>query len=97
MTPQEGAIAIISSLAGAMWRFHKLFYQELLDTTGFDEGKAWVEKNTAKIKTGQGGYGFSKECINAYARFKAIELAQQGLRINVLDPSTTETPMFGNF
>lgn len=97
MTPQEGAIAIISSLAGAMWRFHRLFFQELLDTAGFDEGKAWVQANTERIKIAQGGYGFSKECINAYARFKTIELAQQGLRINVLDPSTTETPMLKYF
>ncbi|MBA3036862.1 MAG: SDR family oxidoreductase [Desulfobacterium sp.] len=97
MTPQEGAIAIISSLAGAMWRFHGLFFQELLDTKGFDEGKSWVLANTAKMKTGQGGYGFSKECLCAYSRHKAIELAQKGLRINVLSPAATETPMFKYF
>ncbi|MBU1053607.1 MAG: SDR family oxidoreductase [Proteobacteria bacterium] len=101
MNPQEGAIAIISSLAGAMWRFHGLFFQGLLDTADFDEAKAWVQANTAKIKTAQngveGGYAFSKECICAYARHKAIELAQKGLRLNVLSPAATETPMFKHF
>jgi NAD(P)-dependent dehydrogenase (short-subunit alcohol dehydrogenase family) len=97
LTPKEGAIAIIASLAGAMWRFHGLFFQELLDTAGFDAGKAWVQANTAKIKNGQGGYGFSKECLCAYGRRKAVELAPLGLRINVLSPAATATPMFKYF
>lgn len=97
MKPGEGAIAIIASLAGALWRFHGLFFQELLDTQGFDAGKTWVQANGARIKDGQGGYSFSKECLCAYGRHKAIELAQKGIRINVLSPAATETPMFKYF
>ncbi|MFZ2782491.1 MAG: SDR family oxidoreductase [Rectinemataceae bacterium] len=97
MQAGEGAIAIISSLAGAMWRLHKLSYQEFLDTKSFEEGVAWIEANGEKIKSVQGGYAFSKECINAYARSKAVELARLGLRFNVLSPSATETPMFHYF
>jgi NAD(P)-dependent dehydrogenase (short-subunit alcohol dehydrogenase family) len=98
MKPGEGAIAIISSMAGMMWRFHGLYYQGLLDTKTFEEGVAWIEANSVKIKTIPGGsYSFSKECICAYGKAKAAELAPRGIRLNVLNPTTTATPMLEYF
>lgn len=98
MKRNEGAIAIISSLAGMMWRFHGLYYQGLLDTKTFDEGVAWMAANLVKIETTNGtGYSFSKECLCAYGKAKAAELAPQGIRVNVLNPSTTATPMLKDF
>ena len=94
MKAGEGAIAIIASLAGVMWRFHGLYYQGLLDTKTFDEGVEWIASHSANIERMFGGsYGFSKEIINAYGKHKAAELAPQGIRFNVLNPSTTATPM----
>jgi len=98
MKRNEGAIAIISSLAGMMWRFHRFYYQGLVDTKTFEEGVAWIAANGVKIKTDSGGsYSFSKECICAYGKSKAAELAPRGIRFNVLNPSTTVTPMLKDF
>jgi len=98
MKRNEGAIAIISSLAGLQWRFHGLYFQGLIDTKTFEEGVAWIAANGAKIKTDMGGsYSFSKECINAYGKAKAAALAPLGIRFNVLNPSTTVTPMLKDF
>jgi NAD(P)-dependent dehydrogenase (short-subunit alcohol dehydrogenase family) len=81
----EGAVAIISSMAGMQWRFHRLYYQGLIDTKTFEEGVAWIAENGVKIKTIPGGsYSFSKECICAYGKAKAAELAPRGIRFNVL-------------
>ncbi|GAB6276352.1 MAG: coniferyl-alcohol dehydrogenase [Rectinema sp.] len=94
----EGAIAIISSMAGMQWRFHGFYYQGLIDTKTFEEGVAWIAANGVKIKTDTGGsYSFSKECICAYGKAKAAELAPRGIRFNVLNPTTTVTPMLKDF
>lgn len=98
MKPSEGAIAIISSLAGASWRFHSFYYQGILDTKTFEEGVAWIKANGNKIQTIPGGsYSFSKECINAYGKGMAAALAPKGIRFNVLNPTTTTTPMLKDF
>jgi NAD(P)-dependent dehydrogenase (short-subunit alcohol dehydrogenase family) len=94
---EDGAIAIISSLAGAAWRLQQPLYRELLDTGSFEEGKAWAQSNVAKVEAAGGSYPFSKACINAYGRAKAAELAHRGIRLNVVSPSTTETPMLPYF
>ena len=88
-----GAIATISSAGGAFWKNSLDNIKKLLATTSFDEARAWLEANS-KINT---GYAFSKECLIVYAKMRAAELAKKNIRINVLSPSPTDTPMMSAF
>ncbi|MFH2044670.1 MAG: SDR family oxidoreductase [Pseudomonadota bacterium] len=93
-----GAIAIISSLGGANWRANLSKYRELLATPGFDEARAWLKADPARLAAiPGGGYTVSKECINAYVRMKAGELIEKGIRINSLSPASTATPLLSAF
>ncbi len=40
-------------------------------------------------------YGASKAAMNAYSRTAAVELAPQGIRVNVINPGPVSTPIFG--
>jgi NAD(P)-dependent dehydrogenase (short-subunit alcohol dehydrogenase family) len=88
-----GAIATISSSAGAFWKNNLNTIKKLLTTTGFDEARAWLEANP-KANT---GYAFSKECLIAYTKTRAAELAKKNIRINSLSPGPTDTPMMAAF
>lgn len=45
------------------------------------------------IRLHQAAYGASKAAINYYAKVAALELAPLGVRVNVVHPGTTDTPM----
>ena len=49
---------------------------------------AWLAEN-AKINN---GYMFSKQCITAYTKAKAGELAKRNIRMNCISPAPTDTP-----
>ena len=85
---EGGAIAFISSTAGMGWGGNLDNVNKLLATQGFDEARAWLEKNP-EINN---GYMFSKQCITGYTKTKAGELARRNLRINCISPAPTDTP-----
>jgi NAD(P)-dependent dehydrogenase (short-subunit alcohol dehydrogenase family) len=43
---------------------------------------------------GMGAYGASKAAVRAYARTWAHELGSRGVRVNIVTPGLTDTPMF---
>jgi NAD(P)-dependent dehydrogenase (short-subunit alcohol dehydrogenase family) len=71
------------------WRGNLDNVRKLLATKSFDDGKAWLEQEENR---GIDGYGFSKQCITAYTKFKAAELAKRNIRINCISPAPTRTP-----
>jgi NAD(P)-dependent dehydrogenase (short-subunit alcohol dehydrogenase family) len=83
-----GAIAFISSTAGMGWQGNLDNVNKLLAAQSFDEARAWLEGNP-KINN---GYMFSKQCITAYIKTKAGELAGRDIRINCISPAPTDTP-----
>ena len=87
------SIGIISSLGGKGWKSNMEAVQELLDTEGFESGKAWLEANPDK----NWGYAFSKQCLIVYTKDLAGKLAPQKIRVNCINPTTTETPMMAHF
>jgi len=89
-----GAIASISSTGGLFWKNKFDTTKKLLATRGFNEARAWLEANPETMKH---SYVFSKECITAYAKVHAAELAKRNTRINTLSPGPTETPMMPAF
>lgn len=88
-----GAIAFVSSIGGINWRKNLDMIKPLLATSGFDEARAWLEANEDK----NNGYVFSKQCICAYVKTLAGELAKRNIRINCTLPGSTDTPFMGRF
>jgi NAD(P)-dependent dehydrogenase (short-subunit alcohol dehydrogenase family) len=98
--PRGGAIAIIASVAGSGWRDAVATAMPLLETKGFDEGRAWLDAHKddeAVIAFSGQGYALSKQCLILYAKLRAYELAARGIRINTLSPGSTQTGMSADF
>ena len=89
----RGAIALISSQGGVNWKNRFDTLKPLLATRGFDEARAWLEANEEV----NDGYEFSKQCINAYVKTHAKELAKRLIRINCTMPGSTDTGLMGPF
>lgn len=91
--PSGGAVAHITSVAGMGYRKNLENVTALLDTPGFDEGRAWLEANPEANM----GYLFSKQCIIAYTKRQAGPLAEREVRMNCISPAPTDTPMMKDF
>jgi NAD(P)-dependent dehydrogenase (short-subunit alcohol dehydrogenase family) len=89
-----GAIAVIASTGGLGFAQHMEPIAELMATDGFDAALAWVEANADLVAD---GYMFSKEASTVYAMRKSFDAVEQGVRINCLSPSGTDTPMMPEF
>jgi NAD(P)-dependent dehydrogenase (short-subunit alcohol dehydrogenase family) len=88
-----GAIAFISTIGAIAWRQNLDTIKPLLATGSFFEARAWLEANKEK----NDGYVFSKQCICAYVKTRAAELAKRNIRINCTLPGNTDTPFMGKF
>lgn len=53
-----------------------------------------VSSNAARVpRTGMAAYAASKAAASALARAAGLELAERGIRCNVVEPGSTDTPM----
>ena len=91
---EGSAIACIASTAGIGWMQNMPLLFELLATRDFEIARAWCEAHPNELKN---AYGLSKEAINAYIAQRSFTLAQQGIRINCVNPGPTDTPMMPEF
>jgi NAD(P)-dependent dehydrogenase (short-subunit alcohol dehydrogenase family) len=91
---EGGAIASISSGAGASWLANVEKWKPLVTTEGFAAGKQWLEDHPEEIAS---GYAPSKEVIIVWTVWKSLELAGRGIRINCTLPGPTDTPMMPDF
>jgi len=92
--PNGGAFAMIASTAGHAWRENRELIDELLATPDAAAGVAWCERNEERYGD---AYVFSKMCIQVFAMKMATPLIKRGIRINVVNPAPTETPMMRVF
>ena len=92
--PNGGAFAMIASTAGHAWRENRELLEEMLATPDAASGVAWCEKNEERYGD---AYVFSKMCIQLFAMKMAAPLIKRGIRINVVNPAPTETPMMKVF
>lgn len=92
--PEGSAICSISSTAGAGWIGNIAKWMPLVTADGFAAGRAWCEAHPEDIA---GGYGPSKEAMIIWTQWRAFELATQGIRLNVISPGPTQTPMMPSF
>ena len=95
--PEGSAIATIASTAGMGWQMNLDTWMGLVTSDGFDAGKAWCEAHPEAITGITGGYTGSKQVMNAWVGWRAASLIGQGIRLNLLNPGPTETPMMPDF
>ena len=91
---EGGAIANISSGAGASWMANVEKWKPLVATEGFAAGKQWLEEHPEEIAS---GYAPSKEVICVWTVWRSLSLAERGIRINCTLPGPTDTPMMPDF
>jgi NAD(P)-dependent dehydrogenase (short-subunit alcohol dehydrogenase family) len=89
-----GAICSISSTAGSGYLLTMEKWMPLVDTKDFAEAKAWIESHPEEIAS---GYSPSKEALIIWTMKAAMDLAQQGIRLNCISPGPTDTPMMPAF
>jgi NAD(P)-dependent dehydrogenase (short-subunit alcohol dehydrogenase family) len=89
------AISVISSSAAIGWQNHIKIITELLETDGFDGAVSWLKANEEKWSWS--GYAYSKYVIDAWVGWWYPVLAQDGIRINCINPGPTETAMMPAF
>ena len=88
------AIASIASVAGMAWQGNQEKLAELLATPDHAAARVWCEAHPTELAN---AYGLSKEAINMYAALRCVDLIGKGIRINVLNPGPTDTPMMPHF
>jgi NAD(P)-dependent dehydrogenase (short-subunit alcohol dehydrogenase family) len=92
--PRGGAIATISSGAGAGWMSNVAKWMPLVTSDGFGSGLDWLKEHPDEI---EGGYAPSKEVIIVWTLWASFGLAEKGIRINCTSPGPTQTPMMPEF
>jgi NAD(P)-dependent dehydrogenase (short-subunit alcohol dehydrogenase family) len=89
-----GAICSISSGAGMGYLQQIEKWMPLMQTDGFAGAKQWCEDNPDAIAS---GYAPSKEAIILWTHYAALPFAKRNIRVNVISPGPTDTPMMPAF
>jgi NAD(P)-dependent dehydrogenase (short-subunit alcohol dehydrogenase family) len=97
--PRGGAVASISSTGGLAWRERLADVLDLLETEGFEEGLAWVERQARGFlgEVFPTSYAFSKEAVIIYTMQRCVTSIVDGVRINCTSPGATGTSMSPDF
>jgi NAD(P)-dependent dehydrogenase (short-subunit alcohol dehydrogenase family) len=91
------AIVTIASMAGVAWPANLETWMDLVTSDGFDAGRSWCEAHPETITSVAGAYTASKQVMNAWVAWRAASLIDRGIRLNVLNPGPTDTPMMPSF
>ncbi len=91
---EGSSIASIASTAGIGWMQNMKMLFGLVTTPDFAGARAWCEEHPKELRN---AYGLSKEAINLYTAFRSFALAEDGIRINCVNPGPTDTPMMAEF
>lgn len=96
---EGSAIVTVASLVIG-WPQHVANLLPVINTDSFEAGVAWAEANGdgSDVAAVQGdSYMFSKEALTCWCTMMAPRWIQRGVRLNVLGPGPTATPMMGEF
>ncbi len=92
--PAGGAVVHIASTAGREWPQRVAQHRELMAAASFDEGLAWVRAHPDVVGD---GYAFSKEAVQYYTLWRAVQLLPAGVRMNSVCPGITATGIMADF
>lgn len=85
---QGGAIASVATILVGLDETRDAV-TEVLAVEGFEPLVAWADSHRDIVAD---GYMFSKQCFCGYTVARAPALIRKNIRINIIGPSTTETP-----
>jgi NAD(P)-dependent dehydrogenase (short-subunit alcohol dehydrogenase family) len=88
LMPRGSAIAMVSSAGGRGWEEQIDPLLEYVWTPGWEAAEKWIEANPQFA-----GYAGSKQAVCVYAGSRAYPFGKQGVRINVVMPGPTDTPL----
>ena len=89
-------IVYVASAGGIGWQPNLPNLLGLLETTGFEDGKEWLEANPDVWS--YSGYAASKQAINAWTAWACTDvMAEHGVRLNCTNPGPTTTAMMPFF
>ena len=92
--PTGGAVVHIASTAGREWAQRIDAHRELMAATTFDAGEAWVAAHPGMVGD---GYALSKEAVQYYTMWRAVQLLPAGVRMNSICPGVTDTSIVADF
>ena len=92
--PEGGAVVHIASTAGRDWPERSAELAQLMATTSFDDGLRWLRERPGLWGD---GYAFSKEAVQYYTMWRAVQLLPAGVRMNSLCPGVTATGLVEDF
>lgn len=88
---EGGAVVNVASSAGWDWRKRETVVRELLATSDYGSGLAWLRSHPEVWRDNP--YKFSKQCAAAYT-YRAAGLARPfGVRVNCVNPGVVETQL----
>ncbi|MFV0259736.1 MAG: coniferyl-alcohol dehydrogenase [Acidimicrobiales bacterium] len=90
----DGAVVHIASTAGRDWAHRAEELAELMATDGFADGLAWLRHRPGLWGD---GYAFSKEAVQYYTMWRAVQLLPTGIRMNSICPGVTDTAIVADF
>lgn len=90
--PRGGAVVSIASAAAQDYAANTERVMPLVRTPTFADGEGWLQENETYVRE-RGGYAISKEALVLYTLDRSLALASRGIRINVIGPGVTDTPM----
>ncbi len=94
--PNGGAIVNVSSLAGYRYLIARAELEPMLQLETMDHADAWLDREENQERFN--GYGTSKELLNLWTVRSCPAFAEKhGVRMNVVAPGATETPLLDAF
>jgi NAD(P)-dependent dehydrogenase (short-subunit alcohol dehydrogenase family) len=90
----HGAVTVVASTAGALWRQRLADLEPLLATRSIADGLSWLNDSQADYPV----YNLSKEATIAFVtRWSGAAWRDQRARLNTVSPGPVETPILGDF
>jgi NAD(P)-dependent dehydrogenase (short-subunit alcohol dehydrogenase family) len=89
---RTGATVVsVSSLGAARWADNLEAVLEAVKSRDVAAGLEWIDAHPEQITPS--GYNFAKQCLLVWTMERALEVAPEGKRMNVVSPSPVDTPM----
>ena len=93
--PEGGAVVSTTSAAGQDYAINARRVIGLVRSKDFHEAESWIRENEGYINE-RGGYPLSKDALVLYTIDRCFDLGRRGIRINVVGPGVTDTPMLAD-
>ena len=90
----DGAVVHIASTAGRDWPARKDLHAELMAATTYEAGLAVARAEATALGD---GYALSKEAVQYYTLWRAVQLLPTGVRMNSVCPGVTATSIIPDF